>query len=99
MAAKADKLGTVLVVDDTPDNIDVIRGILSEEFNVKVAINGEKALAAAETFLPDVILLDIMMPGMDGYEVCKRLKQMEATREIPAHCSRNGPTPKVLWKS
>jgi putative two-component system response regulator len=77
------KLGTVLVVDDVPDNIDVLKGVLIDEFNVKAATSGEKALTIAETALPDLILLDIMMPGMDGYEVCSRLKQMEATRDIP----------------
>lgn len=83
MADEQNKLGTLLVVDDTPDNIDVLKGIFSEEYNVKVATNGEKALNIAETALPDLILLDVMMPEMDGYEVCTRLKQMEATREIP----------------
>lgn len=77
------KLATLLVVDDTPDNIDVLKGIFSEEYNVKVATNGEKALSIAESALPDLILLDIMMPGMDGYEVCSRLKQTATTREIP----------------
>ena len=77
------KKGTVLVVDDIPDNIDILKGVLSEEFVVKAVTSGEKALSVAESIQPDVILLDIMMPGMDGYEVCCRLKQMEATREIP----------------
>jgi putative two-component system response regulator len=77
------KLGTLLVVDDTPDNIDVLKGIFCEEYNVKVATNGEKALSIAESALPDLILLDIMMPDMDGYEVCARLKQIESTRDIP----------------
>ncbi len=77
------KMGTVLVVDDTPENIDVLKGILSDEFIVKVATNGEKALSIAESAVPDLILLDIMMPGMDGYEVCTRLKRLEATRDIP----------------
>jgi len=77
------KLGTILVVDDVPDNIDVLKGVLIDEFNVKAATSGEKALNIAETALPDLILLDIMMPGMDGYGVCTRLKQMESTRDIP----------------
>ncbi len=83
MADGQNKLGTVLVVDDVPDNIDVLKGALGDEFNVKVATNGEKALSIAESAIPDLILLDIMMPEMDGYEVCTRLKQMEATCEIP----------------
>jgi len=78
-----DKRATILVVDDTPDNIDVLKGVLADEFIVKAVTHGEKALSVAETAQPDVILLDIMMPGMDGYEVCRRLKEMEATREIP----------------
>jgi CheY-like chemotaxis protein len=63
VAEEQNKLGTVLVVDDVPDNIDLLKGILVDEFNVKVATNGEKALTIAETALPDLILLDIMMPG------------------------------------
>jgi two-component system sensor histidine kinase ChiS len=72
------------VVDDTPDNLSLMSGLLKDLYKVKVANNGEKALqiAAAET-PPDLILLDIMMPGMDGYEVCKRLKEDAATRDIP----------------
>ena len=83
MVDEQDRHGTILVVDDVPDNIDVLRGVLSAEFAVKVATSGEKALTVAESALPDLILLDIMMPGMDGYEVCSRLKQAEATRDIP----------------
>lgn len=77
------KLGTVLIVDDLPDNIDILKGILADDFVVKVATNGKKALSLAAASLPDVILLDIMMPGMDGYEVCACLKQQTETRDIP----------------
>ena len=80
---RQDERATILVVDDTPDNIDVLKGVLADEFIVKAVTHGEKALSVAESAQPDVILLDIMMPGMDGYEVCRRLKEMEATREIP----------------
>lgn len=83
MAEEQAKLGTILVVDDTPDNIDILKGVLSSEFQVKAATSGEKALNIAESTQLDLILLDIMMPEMDGYEVCTRLKQQEATREIP----------------
>jgi len=74
----------ILVVDDTPLNISVISGALKDTYKTKVATNGEKALvlASAEE-KPDLILLDIMMPGMDGYEVCSRLKADPATNEIP----------------
>ena len=75
---------TVLVVDDTPDNIDVMNGILREHYRVKVALNGQKALdAASSNDPPDIILLDIMMPGMNGYEVCEKLKSDARTRAIP----------------
>jgi putative two-component system response regulator len=71
------------VIDDTPENIDIVKGVLSEEFVVKAVTSGERALNVVESVLPDVILLDVMMPGMDGYEVCERLKQKESTRSIP----------------
>ncbi|MCE9679301.1 two-component system response regulator [Shewanella sp. AS1] len=74
---------TVLVVDDTPENIDILVGILGSEYKVKVAIDGPKALALAAKSSPDIILLDVMMPGMNGYEVCKRLKQDPLTCHIP----------------
>ena len=74
----------VLIVDDTPTNIAVVSGVLKDSFRTKVATNGEKALAIAnEAEKPDLILLDVMMPGMDGYEVCRRLKDIPATRDIP----------------
>lgn len=75
---------TILVVDDEPGNIDVIKNALQHDYKIKAAINGTKALAAAAKLpLPDVILLDIMMPEMDGYQVCRQLKANEATRSIP----------------
>ena len=74
----------VLIVDDTPTNIAVVSGLLKDSFQTKVATNGEKALAIATgAEKPDLILLDVMMPGMDGYEVCRRLKDNPATRDIP----------------
>ncbi|MBT5631774.1 MAG: two-component system response regulator [Nitrospina sp.] len=73
----------ILIVDDTPENIDVLVDVLSD-YKRSVATNGEKALQiAGSDNPPDLILLDIMMPGMDGYEVCKRLKSEEKTTEIP----------------
>jgi putative two-component system response regulator len=75
---------TVLVVDDTPDNLSLMSGLLKDDYKVKVANGGEKALKIAQSDSPpDLILLDIMMPGMDGYEVCQRLKSDPATRDIP----------------
>ena len=74
----------VLLVDDTPFNIDVLRGVLSQAYTLKVATNGEKALALANSHpQPELVLLDVMMPGMDGYEVCRRLKLADNTRNIP----------------
>jgi CheY-like chemotaxis protein/class 3 adenylate cyclase len=74
----------VLIVDDTPENIQVLMGTLKDQYAIVAAINGEKALKLALSDpQPNVILLDIMMPGMDGFEVCKRLKADPATREIP----------------
>ena len=87
---KANDVGQelVLVVDDTPTNIAVVSGILKDSFRTKVATNGEKALAIVnEAEKPDLILLDVMMPGMNGYEVCRRLKDIPATRDIPDHFS------------
>ena len=78
------KQATILVVDDTPDNLKLMSGLFKNIYKVKIANNGKKALeiAASET-PPDLILLDIMMPEMDGYEVCERLKRDPATRDIP----------------
>ena len=74
----------VLVVDDTATNIQLLNGILREHYKVKAATNGEKALKIARTEpLPDIILLDIMMPEMDGYEVCRQLKSSSLTAPIP----------------
>ncbi|CAK0749741.1 putative cyclic di-GMP phosphodiesterase VC_1348 [uncultured Gammaproteobacteria bacterium] len=75
---------TILVVDDTPDNLKLMSALLKDLYKVKIANGGEKALAiAASETPPDLILLDIMMPKMDGYEVCERLKSDRATRDIP----------------
>ena len=75
---------TILVVDDTPDNLSLMSGLLKELYKVKVANNGEKAIKVAQgDSPPDLILLDIMMPGLSGYDVCKILKDDVATRDIP----------------
>ena len=76
--------GTILVVDDTPANLRLLIGILTEKgYKVRPAPTGELALSAARGMPPDLILLDIMMPGIDGYEVCKQLKLDEITKDIP----------------
>ena len=75
---------TILIVDDTPDNLALMSGLLKDKYRVKVANSGDKALRIAQSSPPpDLILLDIMMPGMDGYEVCERLKAAPVTRDIP----------------
>ena len=75
---------SILIVDDTPINLGVISGALKDSYRTKVATNGEKALSIASgEEKPDLILLDVMMPGMDGYEVCRRLKANPDTRDIP----------------
>ena len=80
---KSDK-SVLLVVDDTPENITVLRGILCADYVVRPAIHGALALKlACMEPLPSLILLDIMMPGMDGYEVCRRLKENKKTQDIP----------------
>ncbi|MBT3191570.1 MAG: two-component system response regulator [Verrucomicrobia bacterium] len=74
----------VLIVDDTPENIDVLGEILRPHYKRSVALDGERALKIAQADSPpDLVLLDIMMPGIDGYEVCRRLKDDERTRDIP----------------
>lgn len=74
----------VLIVDDTAENIQILMETLKSDYKIVAAVNGEKAvqLASADP-VPDIILLDIMMPGMDGYEVCTKLKGDEKTNNIP----------------
>lgn len=75
---------SVLIVDDMPENIDILRGILKQDYKLKIATDGKNALKIAKgPQKPDLILLDIMMPGMDGYEVCQKLKQDPETQAIP----------------
>jgi len=75
---------TILVVDDTPENLLLMRDLLKDSYQIRVANGGDRALKlAASEPPPDLILLDIMMPGIDGYEVCRRLKADPLTREIP----------------
>ena len=74
---------TILAVDDAPENLDVIKSILVPEYTMMAAINGKMALKIAEARAPDLILLDVMMPEMDGYEVCRLLKSNVKTSAIP----------------
>jgi two-component system, sensor histidine kinase and response regulator len=76
--------GDILIVDDTPDNLRLLSSALTEDgYKVRSVINGTMALMGAQAAPPDLIVLDIKMPDLDGYEVCKRLKQHQNTREIP----------------
>lgn len=76
--------GNILVVDDTPVNLQLLDDMLSDEgFDVRTAISGEGALRSVEAELPDIILLDVMMPGLNGYETCRRLKEDKRSADIP----------------
>ena len=73
----------ILAVDDTETNIDILVELLGDKYEVMVALDGESALEITEEEKIDLILLDIMMPEMDGFEVCNRLKSNEKTKNIP----------------
>ena len=73
----------ILIVDDVPGNVDILVQALRNDYKLSVALNGESALQLIEKNPPDLVLLDIVMPGLDGYEVCRRLRASPATREIP----------------
>ena len=74
---------TLLVVDDAPENIDVLRAILSDDYIVKATTSGQMAMKIVAAQPPDLILLDVVMPGMSGHDVCRQLKANEASRDIP----------------
>lgn len=75
---------TVLIVDDSPDTLTMLSGLLKDHYRIKIASKGEQALAIAASMPPpDLILLDIMMPEIDGYEVCTKLKADTQTKNIP----------------
>ena len=74
----------LLVVDDTPSSVDLLHAMLRDDFTIKVATNGDRAVAVAQKEpRPAIILLDVMMPGVDGYEACRRLKENPDTALIP----------------
>jgi sigma-B regulation protein RsbU (phosphoserine phosphatase) len=73
----------VLIVDDVRANVDVLVNALSSDYKLSVALDGRQAIDAVHRAPPDLVLLDIVMPGMDGYEICRRLRAEEATRELP----------------
>ena len=73
----------VLIVDDVKTNVDILVEALRDEYKLSVAIDGAAALRSVEKSPPDLVLLDIVMPGLDGYEVCRRLRAYKPTREVP----------------
>jgi len=82
--ASSTNLGVILLVDDTPTNLEVlVESFSAYGFELMVAPDGETALEQSQLVQPDIILLDIMMPGMDGFETCRRFKEMEHTKDTP----------------
>ncbi|MBS7700576.1 MULTISPECIES: diguanylate cyclase [unclassified Chelatococcus] len=74
---------TILIVDDEISNIEIINATLEDDYEISFALSGEQALEAARLILPDLILLDVLMPGMDGFEVCSRLKADSLLADVP----------------
>lgn len=84
MASEATEIGTLLIVDDNPTNLELLLDTLKDSgFKVLVARDGPSTFQRLEHALPDLILLDVLMPGMNGFEVCRKLKENKATRDIP----------------
>ena len=73
----------LLIVDDEPTNIHILSNILSEDYEIRAANGGQRAIEAAVSQSPDLVLLDMIMPEIDGLEVCRQLKANEATKDIP----------------
>ena len=73
----------ILVVDDTKVNLDILVDTLKDDYVLSVATSGQRALQQAKLYVPDLVLLDVMMPGMDGFEVCRKLKENPETRDVP----------------
>ncbi|WP_052813754.1 response regulator [Shewanella sp. cp20] len=74
--------GRILIVDDMQVNIIILRQLLSKEYEIASALSGQEALALCDSFKPDLLLLDIEMPGMSGFEVCRQLKSQSDTQDI-----------------
>ena len=84
MGTREASKGDILVVDDNPVNLDLLSNmLLDRNYRVRVATNGRRAIAAATSRAPDLVMLDINMPEMDGYEVCVELKRNETTQDVP----------------
>lgn len=72
----------IMIVDDDPTNIEIVTEILEDSYEIKSVYSGEEALEEIYSFKPDIVLLDIMMPGIDGYEVCKIIRADERIKDI-----------------
>ena len=72
----------ILIVDDNPVNVDLLEAILDEDYTLATAASGEEALTVVQDFQPDIVLLDIMMPGIDGYETCRRMRDMPGLQHL-----------------
>ena len=83
MVPTPDRKSRVLIVDDEPGNIKILSNVLAQDYTLSVATNGRQALEIARVQSPDIILLDMIMPEMDGIEVCQALKTSEETKDIP----------------
>jgi putative two-component system response regulator len=83
MNAQPTEKSRVLIVDDEPGNIKILSSVLAGDYALSVATSGEQALEVARVQSPDIVLLDMIMPGMDGIEVCEALKAAEDTKDIP----------------
>ena len=80
----AERESTILIIDDDPNNMDIVTDYLSgSNYTILVAEDGESGISRAEYALPGLILLDVMMPGIDGFEVCRRIKEDPQTNSIP----------------
>ena len=75
--------GQLLIVDDEPTNIEILIGVFEDDYDIIAAVDGVQAIHLAHSTHPDLILLDVMMPGMSGYEVCNRIKEDHKLRDIP----------------
>jgi putative two-component system response regulator len=83
VSSVSEKRPKILVVDDTPANLTLVANVLKDNYQINLANNGAKALELALSVAPDLILLDVMMPDMDGFEVCRRLKADPLTIQTP----------------
>jgi two-component system sensor histidine kinase/response regulator len=73
----------ILIVDDTPENVDVLRKALEDDYSISMAPDGEIALQISPEVEPDLIMMDVMMPGMDGFETCQKIKEIPSLKEVP----------------